>query len=109
MADAPIALSAMHPARMKLEPYVAELRLQALTLGVDNIHFDVFLSPGFVEFTRRYLLDVIRQFANLNLFWEHGRKSAMPETAAFKRQLSELLQISLTRAKFTQNIEVDLL
>jgi hypothetical protein len=109
MAEVPIALSPTHPARMKLEPYAAELRLQSLSLGVDNIHFDVFLSPAFAEFARRYLLDVIRQNANLNMFWDRGRKSSTPDTAAFKRQLTELLQISLTRAKFTQNIEVDLL
>jgi len=94
---------------MKLEPYSAEIRLQSLNIGTDNIHFDVFLSPAFAEFARRYLLDLIRQTANLNLFWDHGRKSVAPETAAFKKQLLELLQISLTRAKFTQNIEVDLL
>jgi len=94
---------------MKLEPYSAEIRLQSLNIGIDNIHFDVFLSPAFAEFARRYLLDLIRQTANLNLFWDHGRKSVAPETAAFKKQLLELLQISLTRAKFTQNIEVDLL
>ncbi|MGC1685570.1 MAG: hypothetical protein WA734_08130 [Candidatus Acidiferrales bacterium] len=109
MSDAPIAPSPTQPARMKLEPYSAELRLQSLNIGIDNIHFDVFLSPTFAEFARRYLLDLIRQTANVNLFWDHGRKSVAPETAAFKKQLSELLQISLTRAKFTQNIEVDLL
>ncbi|MFZ0735545.1 MAG: hypothetical protein WCA98_11950 [Candidatus Acidiferrales bacterium] len=109
MADVPITLSPTHPARMKLEPYLVEIRIQSLSLGVDNIHYDVFLSPKFVEFARKYLLDAVRQAANLNLFWGQGRKSSMPETAAFRKQLSALLQISLTRAKFAQNIEVDLL
>ena len=44
----------------------------------------------------------------------HGRKEAAapskgPETAAWKRQLLELLQASLTRAKYEKNIELDLL
>ena len=53
---------------MKLEPYSAEIRLSSLTLGIDNIHYDVFLSPRFVEFTRKYLLDLIRQTVNVSCF-----------------------------------------
>ena len=109
MADAPIAISSTRPARIRLEPYSAEIRIQSLSLGIDNIHYDVFLSPKFVAFARKYLLDTIRQSANVNLFYGNGHKAATPETPAFRKQLSELLQTSLTIAKFEQNIEIDLL
>ena len=36
-------------ARANLTRYTAELSLQSLAVGVDNIHHDVFLSPKFVE------------------------------------------------------------
>ncbi|HXJ18530.1 MAG TPA: hypothetical protein VNM68_15200, partial [Candidatus Polarisedimenticolia bacterium] len=101
-----------HPARMKLEPYSAEIRLENLTLGVDNIHHDVFLSPRFVEFARKYLLDLVRQTVNLTLPYnqEKDRKrSGAPEHAAFRRLLTEILQESLTRAKYQQSIETDVL
>lgn len=55
MPDTHILPSPTHPARMKLEPYSAEIRLANLTIGVDNIHYDVFLSPRFVELARTYL------------------------------------------------------
>jgi hypothetical protein len=95
---------------MKLEPYTAEIRLDTLTLGVDNIHYDVFLSPRFVEFTRKYLLDLIRQTVNVSVFYGKDRKqSGSPEHAAFRRLLTEVLQESLTRAKYKKSIETDIL
>lgn len=109
MADSPIIVSPSHPARMKLEPYTLELHLQGINVGVDNIHYDVYLSPKFTEPTRKYLLDSIRAIASLNFSYSQARNSAAPDTAGFRKQLFELLQISLTRAKYAQNIEVDVL
>ncbi|MGA3294291.1 MAG: hypothetical protein ABSE45_09965 [Candidatus Acidiferrales bacterium] len=105
--------SIAHPTRMKLEPYAAEIRLENLSVGLDNIHYDVFLSPRFVELTRKYLLDLIRQTVNINLLytqaWERKRRPGQPEHAAFRKLLTEVLQASLTRAKFLQSIETDVL
>ena len=110
MVDVPTALLPAHPARMKLEPYSAEIRLTTLAVGIDNIHYDVFLSPRFVEFARKYLLDLVRQTANLSLFYGAGSRSFKPpETGAFRRMLSELSQTGLTQAKFENNLELDLL
>jgi len=110
MPETPIAPSLAHPARMKLEPYSAEIRLTKLTLGLDNVHYDVFLSPRCLDFTRKYLLDLVRQTANINLFYGKDRKqSGTPEHAAFRKLLSEVLQESLTRAKYQQSIETDVL
>jgi len=95
---------------MKLEPYIAEIRLDNLTVGVDNIHYDVFLSPRFVEFIRKYLLDLVRQTVNISLVYGGDRKqTGTPEHAAFRKMLIEILQESVTRAKFQQSIETDLL
>ena len=63
---------------MKLEPYSAEIRLSNLTLGIDNIHYDVFLSPRFVDFTRKYLLDLVRQTVNISLVYGKDKKRAGP-------------------------------
>jgi len=118
MLETRIAQPSAHPARMKLEPYTAEIRLANLTLGLDNIHYDVFLSPRFVEFTRNYLLDSLRQVVNISLLYgkdnERGRDrerrpSGAPEHSAFRKLLMEVLQESLTRAKFQQSIESDIL
>ena len=101
---------ASQPARTNLKPYSADIQLSTLNVGVDNIHFDVFLSPRFVEFSSSYLLDLIRQTSNLPLLTgvdSHPFKN--PEHGAFRRMLSELLQAGVTRAKFEKNIELDLL
>src|ERR1700740_259086 len=110
MPDIRTASSSAHPARMKLQSYSAEIRLEKLTLGVDNIHYDVYLSPKFLEFSHKYLLDLVRQSVNLPLGFGKDRKTGgSPEHGAFRRMLTEILQESLTRAKFQQSIETDVL
>ena len=110
MTETRIALSAVHPTRMKLEPYSAEIRLANLTVGVDNIHYDVFLSPRFLEFSRKYLLDLVRQAVDVSSFYGKDRKASKPpDNSGFRRMLSEVLQESLMRAKFHQSIETDIL
>jgi hypothetical protein len=118
-------LSAGNPARVNLKPYSAELPLGSLAVGVDNIHHDVHLSPGFVQSSGAYLLEFIRQNANLTFLsqterLQQDRRQARhreserraprpPEASAWKRQLSDLLHAGLQLAKYEQNIEVDLI
>ena len=117
-------LSAGKPARVNLKAYSADLPLGTLAVGVDNIHHDVYLSPGFVESSGAYLLEFIRQSANLtfltqtdrthpdrrqNARRDSNRPARPPEASAWKRQLSDLLHAGLQRSKFEQNIEIDLI
>ena len=118
-------LSSGTPAKVNLRPYSAELPLGTLAVGVDNIHHDVFLSPTFVEMTEAYLLEFIRQTANLPFLSqtdrqpgerrqiprrENVRKPARTaEASSWKRQLSDLLHAGLQQAKHEKNIEIDLL
>src|SRR5215831_10148274 len=114
MPEAPIA-PLNHPPRLKLEPYNAEIRLTGMTLGVDNIHYDVFLSLKLVELSRKYIRDLVRQTLNVQFLQEQerqrGRKqgSGAPEHGAFRRMLTEALQNSLTNAKYRQAIDTDIL
>jgi class 3 adenylate cyclase len=123
MVERTSMLSAANPARVDLKTYSAELSLGTLAVGVDNIHHDVFLSPKFVESSGAYLLEFIRQNANLTFLSqtdrmqaerrpgqrrENDRKLRSPEVASWKRQLSDLLHAGLQYAKYEQNIEIDL-
>ncbi len=99
---------------MNLRPYTAEFPLGSLAVGVDNVHHDVYLSPQWSEQTRTYLLETIRQTTSLTYTVENRNdprraKPKGPEPVAWKRQLLELLQASLTRAKYEKKIELDLL
>ena len=81
-----------------------------LTLGIDNIHYDVFLSPRFVEFTRKYLLDLIRQTINVSLVYGKDEEAhGPPEHGAFRKMLTEILQESLIGRSTQQSIETDVL
>ena len=123
MAERTSMLSAGNPARVDLKTYSAELSLGTLAVGVDNIHHDVFLSPKFVESSGAYLLEIIRQNANLTFLSQTDRLQAerrqaqrrdadrklrSPEVSSWKRQLSDLLHAGLQYAKYEQNIEIDL-
>jgi len=81
-----------------------------LSIGVDNIHHDVFLSPKFVQTSRDYLFDLIRQ--NVSSTYFSGidfRSSKQVDSTTFRKMLAEMLQSSLNRAKHQKNIEIDLL
>src|SRR5271166_1128390 len=125
MTDRTSILSSGAPARVNLKPYSAELPLGTLAVGVDNIHHDVLLSPIFVETTEAYILELIRQTANLPFLSQTDRSQAdrrmvprretdrkvgrAPEASLWKRQLSDLLHAGLQKAKYEKNIEIDLL
>jgi hypothetical protein len=101
--------SATEAARIELKSYNTTIPMGSLAIGVDNIHHDVFLSPKFVQASRDYLFDLIRQstkatyFAGIELRTVKG-----PDSAAFRKLLTDFLQSSLTQAKYQKNIEIDL-
>src|ERR1700724_2332734 len=97
MAEPHIASATPPSAGGNLNPYTAELPLGSLAVGVDNIHHDVYLSPRFTEQTRTYLLELIRQTANITYTVDKEERTPKgPETAAWKRQLLGLRQGWLT-------------
>ena len=105
-----LILNSSQPSGIGLRSYNVTLPMGSLAIGVDNIHHDVFLSPKFVQAARDYLLDLIRQHTNsAQAPGMEPRQSRGPDSVAFRKLLSELLQSSLTQAKYHKNIEIDLL
>jgi len=110
MPNEPSTSSASEASRIDLKSYGLTLPMGTLAIGVDNIHHDVFLSPKFVQTAREYLFDLIRQNSSSSHFpGVEQRASRGPDSAGFRKLLSELLQASLTQAKYHKNIEIDLL
>ncbi len=110
MADRPSLPTSHPPPRVELETYAADIQLSSLPVGIDNIHYDVALSPRFVDFTQKYVLDLVKHHAHLaRFFGSDTKKIRAPETGAFKKLLTDLLQAGLTRAKFEKNMELDFL
>src|SRR6516165_5549451 len=97
-------------ARDALKSYSLTLPVGTLSIGVDNIHHDVFFSPKFVQVARDYLFDLIRQNTSGTYLSGIELRSAKPvDSTPFRKLLLELLQGSLAKAKHQKNIEIDLL
>jgi hypothetical protein len=110
MANGLTNTEVMDPARIELKSYRVRLPLESLSIGVDNIHHDVFLSPKFVQVARDYLFDLIRQHTSgTYLSGIEFRNTKAVDSTTFRKLLTQLLQCSLTKAKHQKNIEIDLL
>ena len=95
---------------MELKTYSQTLPMASLVIGIDNIHHDVFLSPKFVHAARDYIFDLLRQHTKAAYFpGIELRPVRGLDNAAFRKLLVDLLQSSLTQAKYQKNIEIDFL
>ncbi len=96
--------------RFELGSYNLTLPMTSLAIGVDNIHHDVYLSPRFLQTTRDYFFDLIRQNASKHyLPGMELRTAKAPDGTSFRRLLADVLHSSLTNAKYHKNIELDIL
>src|SRR5712692_4936223 len=96
--------------RIELTSYNLVLPMATLAIGVDNIHHDVYLSPKFVYASRDYLFELIRQHtAGAFISGVELRNAKTIDGAGFRKLLSDLLQSSVTQAKYQKNIEIDIL
>jgi hypothetical protein len=110
MANEPVNPGQAEGARDGLKSYNVTLPMGSLSIGVDNIHHDVFLSPKFVQVARDYLFDLIRQNTSGTYLSGIEFRSAKPvDSTTFRKLLTEVLQSSLAKAKHHKNIEIDLL
>src|SRR5262252_8915590 len=104
MANALTNTGLMDPGRIELKSYNVTLPMGSLSIGVDNIHHDVFLSPKFVQVAREYLFDLIRQ--NTSGTYLSGielRNAKAVDSTPFRKMLLELFQSSLAKAKHQKN------
>ncbi len=110
MANEILNLAAETAPRIELSSYNLTLPMATLAIGVDNIHHDVYLSPKFVQASRDYLFELIRQHtAGSFITGVELRNAKTIDGVGFRKLLTDLLQSSLTQAKFHKNIEIDIL
>jgi len=96
--------------RNELGCYNLTLPMSSIAIGVDNIHHDVFLSPRFMQQSRDYLFDIIRQNASKTYLPGIELRTAKAlDGTAFRKLLGDVLHSALTNAKYHKNIELDLL
>ncbi|HWR13185.1 MAG TPA: hypothetical protein VN577_00035 [Terriglobales bacterium] len=107
--------------QFEINTYIPSIELQGLVAGVDNVRYDVWLSPLFVETLRQHVArlvakagqveDILARPAEATLRMGHPKPSnpAPVDVTEFKRRLTDLQVGSLTRAKTEGNISLDFL
>jgi hypothetical protein len=110
MVNSILMPSATEAARIELKRYNTTIPMGSVSIGVDNIHHDVFLSPRFVQAARDYLFDLIRQHTKgFSVAGTELRAVRSPDHTNFRKLLTDFMQSAVTQAKFHKNIEIDLL
>jgi hypothetical protein len=118
---------AEHARQVQLTSYEPSIQLDGLVRGVDNIRYDVALSPRFMETTRQHVLRLITKHGRIEALVDEPALSSQPPSRImqpargkqsggtatdandFKRVLLDLHVAALNRAKSEHGISVDLL
>lgn len=97
-------------ATLNLRSYAVEIPLHRLKLGVDNVRYDVHISPDFRTVARRLIFELIIRHAEASpLFVVNPNFSLAGETAGFKRLCAEISTEGINMAKSLYEIQIDYL
>src|SRR5260221_982259 len=100
MSTEPVNQMMLEGSREALKSYSVTLPMGTLSIGVDNIHHDVFLSPKFVQVARDYLFDLIRQnTSGTDLSGIEVRNAKPMDSTIVANLLTQLRQMSTGKAK----------
>jgi len=93
-----------------LKRYQIDYSLDRLIFGVDNIHFDVHISPQACKALKRtaFLL-MIKHSRSENFFRDYKRELCEVEKDALKRICTDVLQDGISRAKVAAEVQIDFL
>jgi hypothetical protein len=96
--------------KLPLKTYSVQLPMDKLSPGVDNIHFDVYLSPAFCLSSANLVRQLFLKHAKMkNLLDLDGASSLVSERDAFKHHCSDVLRAAVNQAKSASEIQIDLL
>jgi class 3 adenylate cyclase len=95
---------------LQLTRYSPDLKLQTLSVGVDNIRYDVRLSPRLRAFSGPYVFGLFLKHSNgRRLLDEFIDPPSAADRTEFKHLVQEVLVGALSQARTQKNPEIDLL
>ena len=95
---------------LQLKSYSINFSLNRLKLGVDNIRFDVHLSPEFCKTTSKVIRQLIaRQFKSSHTPDLDRKFDWFKERDEFKRLCRQVLMDAINKAKLASEVQVDYL
>jgi hypothetical protein len=95
---------------LPLETYSVEFPLNKLIPGVDNIHYDVYLSPSFCTSANKIIRRLLGKHAGVEKLLDTDKASnPVAEKDEFRRLCKAVLQEAINKAKSDSEIQIDLL
>ena len=95
---------------LPLKTYSVQFPMDKLSPGVDNIHFDVYLSPAFCHSAAKLVRQLFQKHAKVkNLLDMDGTSSLVSERDEFKNHCRDVLHAAVNQAKSASEIQIDLL
>ena len=95
---------------LPLKTYAVQFPMDKLSPGVDNIHFDVYLSPGFCHSAAKLVRQIFLKHAKAkNFLAMDDTSSLVSERDDFKQHCRDVLRAAINQAKSAAEIQIDLL
>ena len=95
---------------LPLKSYSINLFLNRLNLGVDNVRFDVYLSPEFCKTTSKVILQlIVKNFKSTNAPGLDKKFDWFKERDEFKRLCHDVLIDAINKAKLAREVQIDYL
>ena len=95
---------------LPLKVYSFDFSLDKLTPGVDNIRYDVHLSPGFIKSVGDTIFSMVVSQAKVGRLLGMGKKQTwQSEKDEFKKLCGDIMLAGINRAKSDREIQIDFL
>ena len=95
---------------LPLETYSVEFPLDKLVPGVDNIHYDVYLSPSLCTSANKIIRRLLGKYAGVEkLLGIDTALSPVTERDDFRRLCKDVLKEAINKAKSDSETQIDLL
>jgi hypothetical protein len=88
--------------------YAPNFSLDRLVLGVDNIRYDVFLSPTFVSATRKIVTRLVTRHAGLEKPGEDVKQhNWVKEVESYKQLYREIMRDAVNKSKGQREVQIE--
>ena len=96
-------------ADLELKSYSRKLSLDKLTIGVDNIRYDVRLSPAFRVSVRELAAKLVAIHSQTGNVFERANDSVTAERDYFQKLCVQIMTDAINRSKSTREVQIDYL
>lgn len=95
--------------KFPLKSYRNDFSLEQLVLGVDNIRYDVLLSPTFVKSTRKIIIRLVARHAGVEKKMTSGalKVNWAKEVDSYKQLYRDLMRDAINKAKGRREVQIE--